>query len=632
MKLLIKTNIQNTVNLFKTILKKSLAPIIKITVSEWADKYRYLTGNAEPGKWNSDRAPYQRVIMDAFTDPHVHEIVGMLASQTGKSDMMNNVIGRFAHIDPCPIMMVQPTILTAEDYSKTRIAPMIQVSPVLRRIFHDVKSRNTNNTIMSKLFPGGRLILVGSNSASDLSSKPIRILLCDEVDRFAESAGTEGDPVDLASKRLSTFWNYIKALFSTPGVEGNSRIAAEYYSGTQEEWQHQCPNCGEFVLIEWQQMQVDFEERKNPHKIGQKIILVKNITWHCPHCGYGFDEQTMRNQPQKFVAQTPEAIANGIRSFFVNIFASPWIHWDTVAKEYLEAKGDPEREQVVVNTRFALPYRLKGDFDDETIFLNRRENYAAEVPAGALLLTCAVDTQDNRLEYEVCGWGRGEECWAIQKGVIIGVPDTQKVWDELDAILDKEYQHESGHKMLIARTFIDSGGHYAPEVYKYCIKNKHKQRFAIKGWNIAGAPLLYRMGKAKEYNATLIYLGVDSGKQYVMDRLSIETPGPKYFHYPLPTADASQGYDDVYFKGLLAEKLMPRTKNGQVIMSWVNVAADHRNEPLDLRVYGIACRQSINVNLDKIEQALANKPAPVEPSKPRGKKRKKFGSASAPVI
>ena len=158
---------------------------------------------------------------------------------------------------------------------------------------HDVKSKDSDNTILSKLFPGGRLIMCGANSPTGLASRPIRILLCDEVDRFCKSAGTEGDPVALASKRTTTFWNYCVGLFSTPTLVGTSRIEAEYNSGTMEEWQHECPNCHEFSLIKYANLQIDYEESKKND--GSRLITIKSILYHCPHCGFGYDEQTMLN-------------------------------------------------------------------------------------------------------------------------------------------------------------------------------------------------------------------------------------------------------------------------------------------------------------------------------------------------
>jgi len=603
--MLVQTDIKLTYDLFKNIIKKCLQPIVKISVSEWADKYRVLSSEsaAEPGKWHTDRAPYQREIMDSFTTPAIHKVVSKLASQTGKSDMLNNVLGRFAHIDPCPIMLVQPTIDMAQDYSKSRIAPMLRDTKVLKRMFHDVKSKDSDNTILSKLFPGGRLIMCGANSPTGLASRPIRILLCDEVDRFCKSAGTEGDPVALASKRTTTFWNYCVGLFSTPTLVGTSRIEAEYNSGTMEEWQHECPNCHEFSLIKYANLQIDYEESKKND--GSRLITIKSILYHCPHCGFGYDEQTMRNQPQKYVAKAPDAIKNGVRSFFVNAFSSPWIPWKTVVQEYLEAKGDPEMEKVVVNTRFGEVYEPKGEFADENIFLQRREDYEAECPQGVLLLTAAVDVQDNRLEYQVNGWGFGEECWGIKKGIIMGVPDEKRTWDELDFVLDKAYQHANGRKLLISRTFIDSGGHYTKNVYEYCYKNARKQRFAIKGMPGDGIPLIYKPGKAKEYNVFLMLLGVDSGKQQIMDRLAIDEKGPKYFHYPKDVVgETPKGFDDVYFKGLIAEKKVPRIERGRLVTRWVNIAPDKRNEPLDLSVYNLAAQQSINPNWERLQSVI----------------------------
>ncbi len=227
---------KKAVDLWRYISLKGLKPLPKTSVSEWADNYRILSNNsAEPGRWRTSRAPYQKAIMDAFTQVGVRRVAVMSSSQIGKSDLMNNIIGRFAHLDPCTIMMIQPTIDMAIDYSKSRIAPMLRDTPALTDLFYTVKDKDGgqgkqndgNNTILSKIFPGGRLIMCGANSPAGLASRPVRILLADEVDRFPDSAGGEGDPVDLAAKRMTTFWNRVMGLFSTPTVEGRSRIEKE---------------------------------------------------------------------------------------------------------------------------------------------------------------------------------------------------------------------------------------------------------------------------------------------------------------------------------------------------------------------------------------------------------------------
>lgn len=308
--------------LWRYVSERGLRPLPKTSVSEWADSYRMLSNtSAEPGRWKTSRAPYQKEIMDAFTQPGVHEVVVKSCSQIGKSDIMNNVIGRFAHLDPCSIMMVQPTVDMAEDFSKSRIEPMIQDTKVLSALFSDTGSRDRSNTILSKLFPGGRLIMGGANSPAGLASRPIRILLCDEVDRFPPSAGTEGDPVDLASKRMTTFWNRVMGLFSTPTNEGDSRIDVAYKTGTQEEWQHQCPNCDEFHKLSYTDMEV--EAVKGPKVQGMQTYRVKSVKWVCPDCGFTFTEKQIKAASQKYVAQRPEALESGCRSFLSECVQQP---------------------------------------------------------------------------------------------------------------------------------------------------------------------------------------------------------------------------------------------------------------------------------------------------------------------
>ena len=592
--------------LWQYISKNGLKPLPKTSVSNWADNHRMLSSgiSAEPGKWKTSRAPYQKDIMNAFTELGIRRVVVKSSSQIGKSDMMNNVIGRFAHLDPCAIMMIQPTIDMAQDYSKTRIAPMIRDTKVLNNLFYDVKSRDTNNTILSKVFPGGRLIMCGANSPAGLASRPIRILLADEVDRFPDSAGTEGDPVDLAAKRMTTFWNSCMGLFSTPTNEGTSRIDEEYLAGTQEEWQHKCPNCGEYHLLRHIDMTVDYKEIKTPS--GKKTVIVNDVKWRCPHCGFSFSEKEMKQTPQKYVSRNADALKNGIRSFFVNGFTSPWMTWTRIMREWLEAKGDPEREKVIMNTVFGESYKQKGAFEDEQIFLRRRESYGAELPDGVLLLTAAIDTQDNRLEYEVVGWGKEEECWGIRKGIVLGAPNQARTWKEIDNILDKTYHFADGKGLKVVRTFIDSGGHYTSDVYNYCQKNFHKQRFAIKGRGGPGIPLIYKIAKANNAKAPLILLGVDDGKQQIMDRLSIDSPGPLYFHFPQDEGIkelSNRGYDDLYFKGIISEHKKVYKRNGVLREVW-ETTKNVRNEPLDLRNYNLACMKSLKPDWVKLEMLV----------------------------
>ncbi len=564
-------------------------------VSEWADTYRQLPADsAEPGQWRTSRTPYAKAIMDAFTQNDIHRVVVKSAAQVAKTEILLNIIGRYAHLDPCSILLVNPTIEMSEDFSKARLSKMIQDTKVLTPLFYgnraNAKTRDTNQTILSKFFTGGRLVLGGANSPAGLASRPIRILLCDEVDRFAISAGSEGDPVDLAAKRMTTFWNYKMGLFSTPTNEGASRIDIEYLAGTQEEWQHQCPNCGEYHALDYRNMLADYTENKDAD--GNKTVIVKGVKWQCPDCGLDFDERAIKTSPQKYVAQNPDAIYNGIRSFWLNGFSSPWLTWAEIMREWLEAKGLPAREKVVYNTRFGLSYKLAGEYDDENVFLNRREDYPAELPQGVLLLTAAVDVQANRLEYEIVGWGIGEECWGILRGVVRGQPTQLETWNELDLILDREFYFQNGTPLKVSRTFIDSG-YSTRSVYEYCNANVRKGRFPIKGKGGAGLPLLYQYGNPKNSAVLLTILGVDDGKQEVFARLGVSEIGAQYFHFPRDDEFlGKRGYDKNYFKQLISERRVVRKSGGILYTAWEPINSEIRNESLDIRVYNLACMKS----------------------------------------
>jgi phage terminase large subunit GpA-like protein len=618
------TMIQQTVELFAKLIKM-VAPPPQMTVSEWADKFRFIPSEygAEPGKWDTSRAPYQREIMDAFTAKGVHKVVAMIAAQLGKSEILFNVLGRFIHLDPCPILMVQPSLGDSEDWSKERLTPTINETPVLAERIHESKSRDSNNTILKKIFPGGYLAMVGANAPSGLAKRSIRVLVFDEVDRFEKSAGTEGDPVDLGIKRTSNFWNYIIGLFSTP-TDLLSRIFSEYMLGTQEEWRHKCPNCGELYWVTIWNMRYDYEEFEVD---GKKSYRVDAVYWRCPDCGKEFTEQQMKAAKQQYITLNPNITE--VRSFHVNSFASPWLSWCKIIGEYLVAKDKPEQLKTFVNTRLAELYKPTGEIKNMDALLRRRETYEAELSAGVLLLTAAVDTQDNRFEYEIAGWGRGEERWGIKKGVILGKPDQKATWDLLDIQLERIYRFANGKGLCVARTFIDSGGHYTDDVYQYCSKNMHKQRFAIKGHQLFGVPLIYKLGKADGYpNLPLLLLGVNDGKQYILQRLAeVKAPGPCFMHFP---NDDARGYDVLYFKGLLSEQLEDAIVKGRVVKVWKNIAEDRRNEPLDMQIYNLACMRSISPDWSVYEKLINDQKPETEEQRPiaqqkAGKSKQKYG-------
>ena len=227
----------------------TLKPPPELTLSQWADRYRMLSAesSAEPGRWHTDKAPYQREIMDAIGDARIRRVVIMCAAQLGKTELLLNILGYFMAYAPAPILVMQPTLDMGQTFSKDRLAPMIRDTPVLRGLV-DVKSRYAGNTILKKNFPGGHITIVGANSATGLASRPIKVLLADEVDRYPGSAGTEGDPLSLAQKRQTTFWDKKTVMVSTPVIKGHSRIETEYNQSTREEWNVPCPECGHYQM------------------------------------------------------------------------------------------------------------------------------------------------------------------------------------------------------------------------------------------------------------------------------------------------------------------------------------------------------------------------------------------------
>lgn len=593
--MIVRTTKSKTYKLFRSIAG-GMAPPPELTVSEWADEYRYLSpeDSAEPGKWRTDRAPYQREMMDAANDPDVETVVFMTSAQIGKTAIISNIMGYYIHQDPAPMMLIQPTLDLAEAYSKDRLAPMLRDTPVLRGKVRDVKSRDSGNTLLHKKFPGGHITMAGANSPASLASRPIRVVLCDEVDRYPVSAGTEGDPVSLVSMRASTFLNRKIILVSTPTNKGASRIETAYEDSTKEQWCLPCPSCSELQPLKWAQIKFD------------------DATHACKYCGALHDEFEWKNGSGKWIAEKENS---KIRGFHLNALASPWRRWSELIDMFRKAQGDREKLKVFVNTILGETWEEDLKPEEVDAFLHRRETYEAELPNGVLLLTAGVDTQDDRLEYEIVGWGHGHESWGIEYGFIIGKPDDPSTLQMLDDRLNTVYQFADGRGLKVACTCIDSGGHFTTAIYKYAKRNEHRRILAIKGQGGAGIPLIHRFTRNNKEKALLVILGVDDGKANIYSSLKVEEPGPRYCHFPL---DKDRGYDESYFKGLLSERQVLRKKAGTHRLAWEKVSSSARNEALDARNYAQAAREIINPNYDKWEARLNGSEKPQKPRPSQG--------------
>ncbi len=604
-----------------------------MTVSQWAERYRILSkeSSAEAGGWRNDRTPYLTEIMDAFTDHKVKKISVVASSQVGKSELELNIIGYIIDQDPGSILYVQPSLDDAKKFSRLRIAPMIRDCKKIRNKVADVKGRDSGNTMLQKSFAGGMLTMVGSNSPSALASTPVKYVLGDERDRWALSAGTEGDPWKLAEARTTTFFNAKMIDVSTPTIKGTSPIETSYSEGTQEIWCHQCPCCDEYHEIDFNDIRYKYDTIKKGRK---KDYIINEIYWVCPSCGYMAQENEMKRQPTKWVATYPEAYKRGHRSFWLKGFASPWQPWEKIVYAFLTAKDDPQRLKVVFNTMLGWLWEDRGDIDDEDTFLARRESYgtredgtAIEVPDGVLVLTCGVDTQDDRLEYEVVGHGRFGETWGIKKGVIMGDPHYANVWERLDGVIDHVYQFKNTNFGLkISITLVDSGGNKTQDVYRECKKRMSKRVFAIKGKGGEGIPYTKPPSKVKimvngrVIGQTWLYvLGVDSGKADIMNNLKVQEAGAKYCHFP---KENEKGYDMAFFNGLLSEKLELTTEKGRSRWKWVRLPGHPHNEALDCRNYAMAGFRVLDPDLDMVERKRKETPTEQTPKQTIAKRKK----------
>ena len=606
-----------------------MKPPDDLTVTQWAEQKRRLSSesSAEPGPWRTSRTPYLKEPMDAFTDPKVRRIVMVAASQVGKSEFMNNAIGYIIDEDPGSILFVHPTTIDAKEYSKLRIAPMIRDSPTLRKKVAAPKSRDSGNTLLQKTYPGGILTMCGSTEAHALASKPIRYVFGDERDRWALSAGNEGNPWDLAMARQTTFYNAKAVEVSTPTIKNASAIEASFAEGTMERWKSQCPHCGEYHEIRWEYIRYDHEEAEVNRK---KVYKVKRVWYVCPGCACVSDEATMKRQPARWEAENPAAYDNGIRSFWLNAFVSSWASWESIVLKYLNALGSTRRMQVVYNTCFGELWEDRGDLEDEDSLMARREEYEAELPEGVLVLTAGVDTQDDRMEYEIVGHGHFGETWGIRKGVIMGRPDSVEVWRELDNALDHIYRFADGAGLRISMTFVDEGGHFTHDVRLQCRARIGKRVFCIKG---RGGPDIPYTAPPKKQKIVInqraigacwqYQIGVDSGKQIIMDNLKVQTPGPKYCHFP-----KRDDYGAAYFTGLLSERLVYDEKKKQPWV-WEKIPGHERNENLDCRNYALAAFKALPKDLDEIDRKLklargkqTEAPDAVLPQRPHPKRKK----------
>ena len=587
-------------------------PPEKLTLSQWADKFAFLSAesSAEAGRWHT--LPYQKGIMDAVTDPRVEQITVMKSARVGYTKILNHAIAFHIHQDPCPIMLIQPTIEDAQGYSKEEIAPMLRDTPVLAGLVSDAKAKDGANTILQKQFPGGTLSLVGANSPRGFRRVSRRVVLFDEVDGYPPSAGTEGDQIKLGIRRSEYYWNRKIIAGSTPTVKDFSRIERMFGETDQRRYFVPCPDCNHKQYLKWANMRWSDNDPST-------------AAYCCESCGV-----LIPHSKKRWMVENGEWLAtapgNG-RHIGFHIWAaysySPNATWPHLVEEFLEAKTNPEALKTWVNT--VLGETWEEDYASKIgadALLERCEAYEPDVlPAGALALTAGVDVQDNRLAVSVWGWGRDEEGWLIHHQEIFGDPARAEVWKQLDEVVLREWPHELNGKLRPDVVAIDSGGHMTNEVYQYARERGRQGVVAIKGSSQRGKPPIGKAskvdlnsaGKSLKRGASVYPVGGDTIKTTLFGRLRHNEIGPGFLHFHNETGTE-------YFEQLTAEKQALRFVKGFQVREWVKKPSA-RNEALDCLVYAYAAlnlmyqRYDRRTIWDQLERRLEQPTAPLRSKK-----------------
>ena len=570
----------NGAEVYQQSFRDGLKPDADLTVSEWADEHRMLSSksSAEAGLWRTDRTPYLREIMDAMSANNTtQKVVFMAGAQLGKTEAINNVVGYLIAHAPGPALFVQPTIEMCKRLSKQRLDALIHETPCLKDKVAPARSRDSGNTMFSKEFPGGILLLAGANSATGLRSAPCRWVMLDECDAFPDDVDGEGDPCALAERRASTFSRRKVILTSTPTVKEASRIETEYQAGDQRRYFVPCPHCDHFQTLEWKNLK---------WRDGDP----KTAAYVCESCGAYIPEHHKSEMLRRGEWRaTSTSLDPRTVSFHLSSLYSPlgWKSWEEIVGEFLRAKNDAPLLKTFVNTVLGETWEEEIGAKIGAESLSERAEFypAGEIPSTACIVTAGVDVQDNRVAIGLYAWGEGEECWLISHTEIYGDPAGMKLWSQVDDVLLRDYPHEGGGVIRPVGIGVDSGGHYTSEVYTYARQRQRNGVFALKGQSIRNKPPIGKpskvdinyKGQVLKNSAEVFPVGSDTIKSTIFGRLKHNEPGPGYIHF-----HAEAGHE--YFKQLTSERQVVRYVKGFAIREWKKRASD-RNEALDCFVY-----------------------------------------------
>lgn len=562
----------------------NFAPPPKITGSEWADKYLYLSEGAEPGKYHSSRAAYQRGFLDAFTDPAIHTVTIKSSVRIGKTVLLLAMIGYYSHYDPCSILYVLPTKEVYEDFSKEKLVGLFRDVPALKSLLKNNRGKESDNTIKSKRLKNGGIIrLVGMHSPASIVGISARVILLDEVDRYPESLENEGNPIPLVMRRAGQFWNRKVVLVSTPTTEGNSKIEKSYEQSDKRKFFVPCPHCGEYQTL-------DFKKDGYTY-LKWNTDDYASAYMECKHCQGKIEDKHKQKMllQGRWEATDLDPRWKGHAGFYINALYSPWVTMEEMAKTFTEAKNaGPDDLRTWYNTM--LGWVWKGDEAGQVTaseLYSRREPYSSEVPLGVGVLTSGTDVQPDRLETTVIGHGKFNQTWVIDHKIFYGNTSdlNSECWKELDTYLDKDFKHESGKDIRIYSSFIDAG-YNSDTVHTFSKIRNHRLIFSCRGSSVSNKEAVSpRPSVNNKQSDPTFYIGLKAVKDKIYRYLRVIDPESAcYIHFPEHTL-----IDEGYFKQLNSEYYDYKT---QLYKKKKGVL---RNESLDTFVYAMASYMRLDI-------------------------------------
>jgi phage terminase large subunit GpA-like protein len=606
---------------------KILRPPPRLSVSEWAETYRELSreSSSKAGKFRA--YPFQKAMLDDACDPNIQSATWMIASQICKTETINCVAGYFIHQDPSPMLCIQPTLEMGTTWSKDRLAPMLRDTQCLRGLVKDARSRDSGTTMLHKVFPGGHITVCGANSPASLASRPIRVLLCDEIDRYPDSAGEEGDPTSLAVKRTETFWNAVKIFVSTPTIKGLSKIEKMYDGGDKQLWFVRClnPACQHEQTLKWPLVKWS-EEWKESQPV--------EAWYECEKCNHKHTDADRRKMIERgrWVATNPDA--SGKRSRHLNglySLAKAQKGFKTSLHKFVvdavdAEKGGTDSRRAWVNTFLAEtfdPMDATEKPPEWKTIADRREEYTG-IPQQVVFVTGYIDCQKNRLEIEYKGWGKNERSWGIEHLIIDGKIKDWQVWKDLHSeFKTRKFVRADGAQIELTMCLID-GGHWGDEILKFLYYLNHTDVIpgisgnvrATKGEGRHNHPIIDTNWRAVSKNLRGYHIGTWAAKDLINHRLRLLAPKegedwPEgYMHFP-------KSYDEPYFQQLCTGKVTIVYDKGEEIRKFLN-EEKLKDEGLDLSVGNLAALRLRRRNFEAEEAKLLATIPQKEQPKPEG--------------